>query len=95
MPHDLKELLISVLYQKGDPAFVCGAHGAVGALSDIELYMNENIHEAFENGDGYYLFKVNYEPGQYGEYGRCESPPYWELTLIEYRSTEIKDDICR
>ena len=91
MPHDLKTLVISVLYQKGDSAFICGAHGPIGGIEDIEQDMNDNTVELFESGDGYYLFKATHERGQYGDYGRCEFQPHWELTLLEYRKINISD----
>jgi len=79
-----KDPLIEILFQEGDPPFICGVNGMVttGVLDKIESDVTENAVNYFDQGDGVYLFEASYFSGQYGEFGRCELAPCWELDLV-------------
>lgn len=90
MPHDSKTLQVAFFFLDGDRPFICGATGWVTTetLTDIETAAMEYKKETFTEGDGEYLFDATRIPGQYGDEGRCELPPYWDLRLLAYRKLE-------
>jgi len=86
-PCDAKDTIIQVLYQKGDPAFICGVNGrmCVHMMEEIEKEMNEDEEVCFEDGNGEYLFSIQYVSADYDEYGRMENRAYWDLTKIAFQ----------
>lgn len=89
-PSDKGETTIEVLYQKGDPAFVCGAHGSItgGMIEDIEKDFSDNPDEGFDRGDGIYLYVPRWEIPQVDNEGRIELPGYWDLELVGFKTAE-------
>jgi hypothetical protein len=90
-PSDNIPTLIEIFYQQGHPAFVCGIHGSVtgGTINEIEHDFAENPDlelERLTRGDGRYLFSAEWDSGQFDNTGRCELPPYWDLTLVGFRA---------
>ena len=86
-PSDSGEMTIEVFYQKGDPAFVCGAHGSItgGMIEDIEKDFADNPDEGFDRGDGIYLYVPRWESPQVGDEGRIELPGYWNLEEVGFK----------
>jgi len=86
-PSDRERLLVEMFYQTGDSPFICGVlgHATLDALQEMETDVAVNADEYFTKGDGTYLFDATSQPGQYGEFGRCEILPHWELELLLYR----------
>jgi hypothetical protein len=84
MPSSLRIPLIEVFHQAGDPPFICGVNGHVttSMLDEIEKDIDENAEDMLCEGDGTYLFKATRFSGQYGDEGRCELAPYWELEMV-------------
>jgi len=89
-PSDKGETTIEVLYQKGDPAFVCGAHGSItgGMIEDIEKDFSDHPDEGFDRGDGIYLYVPRWEIPQVDNEGRIELPGYWDLELVGFKTAE-------
>jgi len=89
-PSDSGDTTIEVFHQKGNPAFVCGAHGAItgGMIEEIEKDFADNIDEGFERGDGMYLYVPRWETPQYGPEGRVELPGYWDLKEVGFKPME-------
>ena len=86
-PSECGETTIEVLYQTGDPAFVCGAHGPVTSkmINDIEWDFDGNPGEGFDRGDGIYLFIPRWIKPQIGDEGRIELPGYWDLEEVGFK----------
>ena len=84
MPSSLRIPLIEVFHQAGDPPFICGVNGHVTTwmLDEIEKDIDDNADDILCKGDGVYLFEATRFPGQYGEEGRCEIAPGWELDMV-------------
>lgn len=84
------ELKISVAYTKGDDPFICHVNGkcTIQDLQEIESELQNVISDSHEEGE--YFLDCQYFAGQYGEYGRCELEPGWELTIDSY--TPIPED---
>jgi hypothetical protein len=93
-PHT-DELLVQVFYQKGDDPFLVGVNGHVNSelLKSIET---DAVPDAtYDKGDGDYLFRAEYEPGQFDGEGRCELAPGYGLVFVEFKPVvydEHKDD---
>ena len=81
-------LTVDIFYlAPGDDTFICEAHGmaTIGVLSEIEAEIKENPLDEFQTyGQGNYKLRASYFPGQYGEFGRCEIAPGYELDFIAY-----------
>ena len=86
LPSSIRVPLIEIFYLKGDPPFICGVNGHVTTwmLKEIEKDVDENADDFLCKGDGTYLFEVSRFNGQYGEEGRCEIAPCWELDFLDY-----------
>jgi len=87
-PSDAKCPVVEVFYQSGDDPFVCGAQGHVtpDVLEEIEKGLKDERDDGtFDKGDGSYLFRATHQEGQYGDEGRCEIPPHWELDFIAFK----------
>jgi hypothetical protein len=84
MPSSLRIPLLEVYHQAGDPPFICGVNGHVTTwmLDEIEKDLDDNTDDMLCKGDGVYLFEATRFDGQYGEEGRCEIAPGWELDLV-------------
>jgi len=84
MPSSLRAPLIEVFHQSGDTPFVCGVNGHVttAMLDEIEADIGNNAGDTLCKGDGVYLFRATRFAGQYGEEGRCEIAPGWELEMV-------------
>lgn len=84
------ELRVTAAYLTGDGPFICHVDGActIKALQEIE----SEIASEFSgfNDDGSYTFICHWFAGQYGDYGRCELSPGWELTLETF--TPVPED---
>ncbi len=89
-PSDREFLTIEVFYRKGDPAFVCGVHGAITGcmIEDIE---KELVNNPFERGDGIYLYVTRLESPQVGDDGRIELSGYWKLEEVGFRPMKPND----
>lgn len=90
MPSDGKSLQIEFFYLAGgeDP-FICGVNGAATTtiLAEIEDEIVKDPGDLFDQGEGSYLFKACYEKGEYSPIdGRCENAPYWDLTLVSFKT---------
>ena len=79
--------VVEVFYRKGDPAFVCGANGAIygGMVEEIEKDFADNPGDGFEKGDGTYPYVARRVAEQFGEFGRVEIPAHWELEEVGFR----------
>jgi len=90
-PSDSGKMTIEVFYQKGDPAFVCGAHGSITGrmIENIEKGFAANPDEGFERGDGIYLYAPRWESPQVGDEGRIELPGYWDLEEVGFKPNVI------
>lgn len=81
-------LTVDIFYlAPGDDTFICEVHGmaTIGVLSEIEAEIKENPLDEFQAyGQGNYKLRASYFPGQYGEFGRCEIAPGYELDFISY-----------
>jgi len=86
-PSDSGEMTIEVFYQKGDPAFVCGAHGSItgGMIEDIEKDFADNPDEGFDRGDGIYLYVPRWVSPQVDDEGRIELHGYWDLEEVGFK----------
>lgn len=88
MPSERAATLVEVFSQHGDhEPFICGAHGHITAemVEEIEKDLREGIEDDLcDQGPGSYLFIVRHQEGQYGEEGRCELPPHFELALLKF-----------
>lgn len=84
------QLKIEVFSMQGDEPFICAVYGKCTTydLAEIELEMKSMLEDFVNDGD--YEISCNYFKGQYGEYGRCELPPGWELSITGF--TPISDD---
>ena len=80
------DIVIRFCVNGGDDPFICHVNGkaTINALSEIEKQASEDRGDVFAQGDGYYQFNATYEKGQYGFEGRCEFPPYWELSSMAF-----------
>lgn len=87
------DLIVEALCMgEGDEPFITAVSGriTVERLQEIERQMADG--EGFDKGAGTYVFDCVYFPGQYGEFGYCELPPCWELTLIGFEQLSAEDD---
>jgi len=93
-PFDTDEVLVQFCYITHCPAFLAGVSGRViiGELEEMEKDCNDNLEEVFTKGAGDYLFRATFFPGQYGDDGRCELQPGWELTELAYRKMDMGGD---
>ena len=89
-PSDYGEMTVEVFYQKGDPAFVCGAHGSItgGMIEDLEKDFADNPDEGFSSGDGIYLYVPRWQSPQVDGEGRIELPGYWDLEEVGFKTLE-------
>jgi len=90
MPTDLKDHLVEIFYQRGDPAFTCGSigHWCVENLCGVEAQINEGMDDEdktalFEDGDGSYLFSMSFEPPDYELGGIGDG--YWYFEKVKYK----------
>ena len=90
MPSEANALLVEFFHQAGDEPFICGVsgHATVEGLAKIEAECKAEADDIFEQGDGSYLFEARWFSGQYGEYGQCELPPCWELSLQAFEPAD-------
>lgn len=81
------ELRVTLFYADEIEPFIHTVAGActVNVLQQIEAEANEYKEENFTKGAGDYEFSAHYFEGQFGEYGRCELAPGWELDLVSFR----------
>ena len=88
MPSTRPRVLVEVFSQIGDhDPFVCGAEGHITAemIEEIERDLREGVEDdQCTRGAGSYLFDVTHQDGQYGDEGRCEIPPHFELALVAF-----------
>lgn len=86
-PSEMQLLTVELLCQDGELPFVCGVVGCAtaDAINEIEREAGANTDEMFTRGDGSYLFRATWEAGQYGDEGRCEIAPYWDLELLAFK----------
>jgi hypothetical protein len=91
-PSDANRSLVEIFYLKDHEPFVCGVYGKVTGdqIAKIERDCAENPGVGFGKGDGQYLFSCHWEPGQYGDEGRCEIAPYWHLDLIAFKPIPLE-----
>ena len=93
MPSERKESYVEFFFSGQDKPFICGADGHVTSvmMDDVE---KEFLEEFELEGDdvfkeaGSYLFQVNRESAQTGEFGRVEIPEYWNLILTQFKPTD-------
>lgn len=80
----IDNLKVEVIFLQGDEPFICAVYGrcTTYCLAEIELDM-KSMREDFTD-DGEYEITCSYFKGQYDEYGRCELPPGWELSITRY-----------
>ena len=92
MPYSLRIPLIEVFHQAGDPPFICGVNGHVttAMLNEIEADIDENADDILCKGDGVYLFEATRFDGQYGDEGRCELAPCWELEMVLFSQHNVQ-----
>ena len=87
-----KDVTILVQFLGEKDIFVVGYNGPLQGLDEIEKELNEpESCEMFAKGHGEYVFECAYDSGQFGEYGRCEMPPYWGLKEVDFKSYNIKE----
>lgn len=81
-----KKIFIKVMWMDGDDPFIFHVNGpaTISVLQEIEADIKENGLGCMHKGDGNYELEADYFEGQYGEYGRCELAPGWELSLIDF-----------
>lgn len=93
-PSNQKNSLVEIFYLKSHEPFVCGVYGNVTSdqIRRIEADCMENMESLFNNGDGQYLFSCQWDNGQYDSSGRCEYPPYWDLTLKAFEPVKFDND---
>lgn len=86
-------LLITVFFMEGEEPFISHVNGkcTVAVLQEIEADIQENYGD-LDRGDGDYVFSASQFDGQYGEYGMCEFPPGWELSLEAFMPLQIPEE---
>ena len=92
MPSNSKALIIEFFYLEGETPFICGVNGKI-TVDELARIEKESIAEGdalFDKGEGSYLFNAIWFSGQYGEYGRCELPPCFELYLTEFIPVDVQ-----
>ena len=80
-----RPFIIEVFYDGESDLAIVSARGNFGSIEEllrIEKDLKENSFPEFEMGMGAYTMRATYFQGQYGEYGRCEIEPGWELDFI-------------
>lgn len=85
---DRKDRYVQYLYLGGDELhFIASDH----ALGDEEIdSITENLLELeFPKGPGDYMYKINYEPPQRGEYGVVEIAEYFDLEEVLFRPIRL------
>lgn len=96
MPSARPRVLVEVFSQPGehDP-FIRGADGHITAemIDEIERDLREGYEDICASGAGSYLFEVRHQEGQYGDEGRCEIPPHFELTLVAFERPGRRGDV--
>ena len=87
---DTTKIEVALLYQAGDPPFVCGVSGMID-LDSLKRIQDDAVEDFLEfeddSEDGTYFFDVEWMPAQVGQDGRIEIPGYWSLTLTEFKNT--------
>lgn len=86
-------LKVTMWYRAGDDPFICEVHGGatLDCLGMIEQDATDNPAETFARGDGVYTFDATWFPGQYGDFGRCEFAPCYELSVVDYKPLETEE----
>jgi hypothetical protein len=93
MPSRLKEALVQVFYQEGNPPFIAGSvgHWPLAILEDVETQVaemdDEDTLNLFDSGDGDYLFRMCYEPPDYELGGIGDG--YWHFEKVKYEPLEV------
>jgi len=84
MPTKREKSFVQFFYVVGDDPFICGVDGhfTPETLNEISTEFLEENDDAFSKGSGDYLFQVNYENEQRGEYGVVEISGWWNLTEV-------------
>lgn len=73
---------------------ITGARGkaSVWSLQQIELQLKGDLEIGEEHllkqGDGDYLLAVTYDDGEADEYGRVIHSPFWDMSVIGFRTFE-------
>ncbi|MGR3991638.1 hypothetical protein [Pseudomonas sp. 1121_17] len=96
-PSDKPRIIVeySVLGMGWEENGIYGVRGKVSVerLQSIEsqLKTDEEIGEARHcvNGEGDYLLVVDYDGGETDEYGRVIYSPYWDISVIGFRTFEV------
>lgn len=82
--------VVEVFKEEPEEVFICSIVGAVtiDILKRIEEEINNSV--SFNNCDGIYTFKCNYEPAQYdGETFGFIQGDDWSVEQIKYESFEV------
>lgn len=89
MPSSRNKTYVQFFYSGHDAPFICGADGHV--TSDMMDEVESEYLEGFElcgsdvfKEAGDYLFQVNRESAQTGEFGRIEIPEYWNVCFVRF-----------
>lgn len=84
-----KKPTVLVQYLGPRDIFVIGGSGLLVDLDQIETDVNdEESSELFKKGHGEYVFECHWNAGQYGEFGMCELPPWWDIEEVAFKSYE-------
>lgn len=73
-----------------DP-FICGINGMItpSACMEIEeLFSCDGEYADLIDRNGTYIVRAKWEDGQYGDDGRCEMAPYWDVEVIDTEDIE-------
>jgi len=81
----------------GDDPFIYAVRGmaTLAVLDEIEAELLSNSDDHLDKGAGEYLFTASYIEGQYGEFGRCELPPGWELSQDSFAAAPPAEGAAR
>ncbi len=90
MPSKRKKIYVQFFYSGTVAPFICGADGFINSimLDEIESEYLEGYDPDADDGVfnevGDYLFEVNKEQAQTGEFGRIELPEYWNMSFVKF-----------
>ncbi|MEB6533252.1 hypothetical protein MXM51_01640 [Pantoea stewartii] len=87
-----EEIKISAAFIKGDGSWICRVNGdcTLLMLQEIESELVEFFYDSSKEGT--YELTCKYFKGQYGEYGRCELEPGWEIFIDSF--SPIPEESC-
>lgn len=85
------EAIVEAVYSDDAGLSITRVNGPAYCEDEYEDAILEGASDGMSfYGDGVYIFRLEFNGGQYDEWGRCELSPVWEATLIDYE-VEVSD----